>query len=794
MDPGFEKVDQKKACLHEDSIGLFEKQSRRKKTRYVKKRLTPALLSELDMGVTLLAALGVHYGEEFQNTFALELKRVPPEKQDEFSRVWDLIGTFEEGLGETIVGEFFRLLLGPHQPKMQFLCSEEGVDVASEYVAESQTYKHFLESNLNSADNYLQYLAAGLVYCLMVRDADRHEKQILVISDSEFREEESAEIPDKIAVFIDFGLTARGRKGYGYDLNFNANDLRYMPFVGPSCGLGGIFSPANWLSARVYDAVTQSVKMHLSDFDHNPHTYENPRFQRDIYRAVLKLLVLPQGIIAEFCRKNRKPLEEFLGKYSTVLPKLLSDRIASNLYEGYKDLIRVAAEIPEFIEYVRNVTLFDVMEIAKEFLLFSNKKRYALEGFWGDTIEKAFYLCTENLIANLMKAPFHFTPEILSFQLRIFYGNLQNKNIDPEVLKRMVIDALFYPKPENDSNFYFQFCYFDHQMRKGELGFFSKHTEEIFVELIHQADALRFTHIKDRLELVRKIFLSQKFLELVVDNFSIKLFRFFLSYQGSTREIRESEKGQRSPNLFLSLDERSLQVLMVAFFRQSSYESQCFSLNLWNFLIKLRHQKISRLTDQDREAISVYSNIRSATELANHVKVAFLGILNRHPVRDAIVLNAVHLGRKGFGLHAYAGIPCTYKNASDFHRQNPDFNLPLGTSSQLEQVEFIDELAALFESGPLLEFVDQLKTMELQEGTLNFVHTIKRKFGEFRKTSLYPMDLDYLVMGTRLERKIASLEPRLSFQHNAPQIFILPNNNVLESAKEAVQKENGFHT
>lgn len=771
-----ETVDFLQDVLASMAFQIFCQELHAAKDRTVKNEICSKWVAEQPLWISMW--LKRYYGPTFQKAFDTQCARVNLGKKA-LCATWNLIKTYEEGLRETIVGEYLRFLLGPSQPKMQMLCSSVGIEVTSRFIDPAETYKNFLGfnwSNLNLRNHYLENLSPGLVYCMMVRDIDRHSKQILVARQGK----------KCTAIFIDFGMAGGSKRAGGYDLEFNENDLRFMPFVGRASGHGGIFAPANWLGVRFYDSENGRVESHVEDFDHDPRTHKNPRYQLDMHQAVLRLLLIPPELISVFCDTNKKPLALFLQEFAPTLADLLAKQIAANLNEGREELIVAASKINEFNDYLENVTIYDIREIAQEFFDFvkENKKRYpTLGNLLGDTLEKVFDGCTQRLILTLIRPPFGFRTQKFLFQLKILHNNLNEEYFDAPLSanRRIILDWLFCEKSSEEMPLCIQFCQFDHQMRKGLL---SPDAEVALNKLEQELKNHRAKDVVHRIRYMKAVISRQKVLRKLVENFTLPLLRKFLIWGGEEDDllfkIPENSKSQNAYYLFLVLDEVSWQTLMNVYFsHQNFYNNHSIAINLWNFLLQLREEKIAQLTEGDLKILSEYANIEKAGKLASEIKSLIPSVKKWNPIHESIILNIARLVGKPLCLETYTALLFTHDNVTRFRRQCPKWGLPLGTPNQLKQIEIIDELEEIVAGHPLGETMEKLKRRPLQESVFDFILKAEEKIREFsqNKSGYILSRCEHALQFLKTKREDLKKEKPeksliLNFKKNSPRFFI----------------------
>lgn len=512
---------------------------------------------------------------------------------------------FYQAWAERTVGEWFRFLMGPKQPKTRMLCDSGVLRIASKYVSSTKQL-----NQLPDKLSYLKHYAEGLVYALGVRDLDRHGGQILVTKKNE-------------AIFIDFDRVLQNKKWVekrGLNSTFNSADIRFQPFVGEFGNMGGVFQPLNWLhtACNRKEKGERAYASELERYDHDVNTYRDPRFQHDMHRALLKLLMLPKKVY--YILSSPRP-DERVGDFEPWLSVLehVSQKVRAQLLDGMRDLVQEASKIPEFIDYLKKLSLWDVAEIATEFKEFmrANPKYQGLNVVLGssDNWSAIFTQCIETLRLNLSKDPFSFSeenmPSALSFGLGLSEAErkvLQNSES---------LDAL---DPE------FRLFYLEHQLRIGRL---------------HPGLKSEIPEGK-KAALIRRVIEGQELLSRVLEHFDLKLFLdalcFISNPEGSVSPPIEARNNSLA---FLSLDAMTLQRILNYYFpHQRDYEIQCLALNLTIFLDEWRAQKIKTLEPADYSYLLSYLTERASAQLAQdlHRQLPFLA--DESLVQTGIILGA----------------------------------------------------------------------------------------------------------------------------------------------------------
>lgn len=583
--------------------------------RYVVKQISPSLEKRLSEPPEDFVEYEIDYkkqvGGSLEKIFGSIIKEAFRDAWKEKCRqgkslwetyvLWSSFDKFYEVFAEATAGEILRFGLGNSQPKYRIVVSQD----LKLFIA-SREVKHKSQFNPAINQTYLKNYAAGLDYNLLCQNIDLHANQILINENGR-------------AVFIDFGDAFKLKRceklndphKHHIDLpRFNAQDIAYQPFVGPNGGLGGTWMPYNWLGSygvkgRWPNSESFS-QIHVHDRD--PCTYKNPRFQQDKHRGILKILLTPDSVFTEIVKFNQELLSEHFN--DTNLFKGISDIILNVLFVNRYRFIVEAAKIPEFIEYLENLSLLDLVEIAKEFHEFMlNNKRYEIFAGLKMDREGLFKYCLNRVTRMLQSAPFNFNSQEMSIGLRYFQS--LSENDDAKLIQRILwtkppgVDEFFAAPSQEAITFMAQFSVVDHLFMAGEL---SAHIETAKIPEI--PPGLEGKLICARLESIIKTLEVRRLIRKVIEHFSLELFLQAILSVGENKKAPEIPEGPgtvEQSHLFLQIEPIVLQrIIEEGLLQSGDFEQECLARNLLCDIEKIREQKIRQLRSEDYKAFSIY--------------------------------------------------------------------------------------------------------------------------------------------------------------------------------------------
>jgi hypothetical protein len=624
-----------------ENIEYCTKQDRAKKEkaeqRYVLKQISDSLTNKLDADHPDLSEelewinelechLELNFGPTMKMDFKEEFqKREQEEAQWKTSILWLAAPKFHEMLSEAIAGEVLRFFLGNSQPKNRIVVSN---DLKLFISSKEAKHKEKFWPEKNQA--YLKNYAAGLIYNLLCRNVDLHGNQILITKDN-------------TAIFIDFGHAFKEKIYRDFhspstiDIPlFNSEDIRYQPFVGENGKRGGSWMPYNWLGSYAVDTETTSKFISQTQIhDKDVCTYQNPRFEQDKHGAILKMLLAPESIFHEIVRKNK----EALGRHfkGTDLLDILAERIQNILISGRRRFMTESSKIPDFIRYLRNISLFELAKIADEFYDFTlNNKRYKIFKMLNKTREGFLEYCLAKAIYMLENTPFHFSLKKMPLALRYFHSlqkRTQTHLIQSIVHSTPPSAADFFAAPSTDAEkFIIQFSAVDYLFIIGELDFHG-HIAEITVP-----KALQRKLIQARLQFIVRTIEAKKLITRVIDHFSSSLFRKALEFcadlHGKLKPPDIPMKLDLTENrdLFLDMEPIILQSIIGEYFPSSApFELKCMANNLLSLIEKIRAQKIQQLTSEDYQHFASFLPTHRNQRLSKRLILNAMLILENKP-------------------------------------------------------------------------------------------------------------------------------------------------------------------